>query len=91
MIEPKGQLSAQRCILEVKEFKSKYAKGVDAYIEEACIRRELSDNFCFYNPNYDNIKGVSFFQTLYVEVKENFILFSPGAANWAQDTLNVHT
>ncbi|XP_057365381.1 deoxyribodipyrimidine photo-lyase-like [Daphnia carinata] len=64
-----GQLSAQRCILEVKEYKAKYAKSVDVYIEETLIRRELSDNFCFYNPNYDNLKG---------------------AANWAQETLDVH-
>lgn len=52
-----GQISAQRCILEVKEYKTKHAKSVDVYIEEAIIRRELSDNFCFYNPNYDNLKG----------------------------------
>jgi deoxyribodipyrimidine photo-lyase len=52
-----GQISAQRCILEVKPYKSKYSAGVDAYIEEAVIRRELSDNYCFYNSNYDNIKG----------------------------------
>ena len=41
----------------MKEYKVKHAKSVDAYIEEAIIRRELSDNFCFYNPNYDNLKG----------------------------------
>ncbi len=52
-----GQISAQRCILEVKGYKTKYAKSVDAYMEETIIRRELSDNFCFYNPNYDNLKG----------------------------------
>ncbi len=55
-----GQISAQRCILVVKPYKSKYSAGVDAYIEEAVIRRELSDNFCFYNPNYDSIKGNRF-------------------------------
>ena len=43
----------------MKPFKSKYSAGVDAYIEEAVIRRELSDNFCFYNENYDNIKGAA--------------------------------
>ncbi|XP_046653575.1 deoxyribodipyrimidine photo-lyase-like [Daphnia pulicaria] len=64
-----GQISAQRCILEVKGYKTKHAKSVDAYMEETIIRRELSDNFCFYNPNYDNLKG---------------------AANWAQETLEVH-
>lgn len=54
-----GQISAQRCVLEVKEFKSKHSKGVDAYIEECVIRRELSDNFCLYNPKYDTIKGAA--------------------------------
>lgn len=26
-------------------------------MEEAIVRRELSDNFCFYNKHYDSIKG----------------------------------
>lgn len=55
-----GQISAQRCILTVKKFKAKYKESVDAYIEETIIRRELSDNFCFYNhDNYDSVKGAS--------------------------------
>jgi hypothetical protein len=29
---------------------------VDGFLEEMIIRRELADNFCFYEPNYDNIK-----------------------------------
>lgn len=28
-----------------------------AYLEEAIVRRELSDNFCFYNEHYDSLKG----------------------------------
>jgi len=28
-----------------------------AFLEELIIRRELADNFCFYEPNYDNPKG----------------------------------
>eukprot|EP00058_Branchiostoma_floridae_P001446 XP_002586934.1 hypothetical protein BRAFLDRAFT_103595 [Branchiostoma floridae] len=55
-----GQISVQRCILTVKKYRSKYKESVDAYIEEAIIRRELSDNFCFYNHDkYDSIKGAS--------------------------------
>ncbi len=27
-------------------------------MEEAIVRRELSDNFCFYNPSYDRIDGL---------------------------------
>jgi len=57
-----GQLSAQRCALQVrqtaKEDKGK-DKGSESYIEEAVVRRELSDNFCFYNANYDKIEGAS--------------------------------
>ncbi|CAH1405666.1 unnamed protein product [Nezara viridula] len=52
-----GQISVQRCILVVESFKSKYKESVESFCEEAIIRRELSDNFCYYNPNYDNIKG----------------------------------
>jgi len=54
-----GQLSVQRAILclTTKEVKSKASKAVDAYVEECVVRRELSDNFCFYCPDYDNING----------------------------------
>lgn len=54
-----GQVSAHRCILVVKALRSKYPQSVDAYIEEAVVRRELSDNFCFYNKNYDSIEGTN--------------------------------
>lgn len=84
-----GQISAQRCILEVKKYKAKYAKGVDAYVEEACIRRELSDNFCYYNPNYDNLNG-NFSIAYYLQICLCFYPLSLGAANWARETLNVH-
>lgn len=52
-----GQISAQRCILEVSKLSKKYPDSVSAYREEAIVRRELSDNFCFYNPKYDSIEG----------------------------------
>lgn len=52
-----GQISVQRCILTVKQYRSKYKESVEAYIEEAIIRRELSDNYCYYNKNYDSIEG----------------------------------
>lgn len=54
-----GQLSVQRAILCLtdKSVKSRATKSVDAYVEEAVVRRELSDNFCFYNPDYDNYDG----------------------------------
>ncbi|XP_039299515.1 deoxyribodipyrimidine photo-lyase, partial [Nilaparvata lugens] len=52
-----GQMSVQRAILTVREHRSKAPESVDAFCEEAIIRRELADNFCFYNKNYDNING----------------------------------
>lgn len=51
-----GQISAQRITLEIKKsIASKRNK--DAFLEELIVRRELSDNFCFYNRNYDSITG----------------------------------
>ncbi|XP_069991330.1 deoxyribodipyrimidine photo-lyase [Penaeus vannamei] len=52
-----GQISAQRCVLEVKRYNKQLSKSVEAYVEEAVVRRELSDNYCFYQKNYDNLDG----------------------------------
>ncbi len=49
-----GQLSAQQAALEVR---NSGKKGREDFLEELIIRRELSDNFCFYNPEYDQFKG----------------------------------
>ncbi|XP_050541647.1 deoxyribodipyrimidine photo-lyase-like [Daktulosphaira vitifoliae] len=66
------QISAQRCILKVSKFSSKYSESVAAYREEAIVRRELSDNFCFYNPKYDSIKGAAnWAQTILNEHRED--------------------
>ncbi|MFX0167261.1 MAG: deoxyribodipyrimidine photo-lyase [Candidatus Hodarchaeota archaeon] len=52
-----GHLSAQRVVLEAnKIMKISNLKG--GFYDEIIVRRELSDNFCFYEPNYDNINGV---------------------------------
>lgn len=29
------------------------------FLEESIVRRELSDNFCFYNEHYDSLKGAA--------------------------------
>ncbi|OAD60615.1 Deoxyribodipyrimidine photo-lyase [Eufriesea mexicana] len=52
-----GMISIQRCILEIKEYKNLYKKSVESFMEETIIRRELSDNFCFYNDKYDLVEG----------------------------------
>ncbi|KAF0990424.1 hypothetical protein HZS_876 [Henneguya salminicola] len=43
-----GHLSAQRAILRVMDFIDEYKKHVDVFVEEALIRRELSENYCLY-------------------------------------------
>ncbi len=67
-----GQLSAQRVALEVlksvkasiqdvldkhKNGSSGQASSVSALLEELIVRRELSDNFCLYNKDYDKTDG----------------------------------
>lgn len=51
-----GQISPQRITLEAFEIDAD-KKSKDAFLEELIVRRELSDNFCFYNANYDNFEG----------------------------------
>nr|CAD7452399.1 unnamed protein product [Timema tahoe] len=54
-----GQISVQRCVLVVREHKTKYTESVNAFCEEVIVRRELADNFCFYNDKYDSIEGTN--------------------------------
>ena len=49
-----GQLSVQRAVLYVKKVSNRHSKS---FIEEAVVRRELSDNFCYYNESYDKVVG----------------------------------
>ncbi len=51
-----GQLSAQRAALEVRETDAPDS-AKQAFLEELIIRRELADNFCFYEPHYDSFDG----------------------------------
>lgn len=51
-----GQLSAQRVAIEVMKSPAK-EEDKSAFLEELIVRRELSDNFCYYNPNYDSSEG----------------------------------
>lgn len=51
-----GHISAQRVALEVQRHDADI-KSQEAFLEELIIRRELSDNFCFYNDAYDSIDG----------------------------------
>jgi len=51
-----GQISAQRVALEVAGSRGPM-QSREAFLEELIVRRELSDNFCFYNPDYDRFEG----------------------------------
>uniref|UniRef100_A0ACD5ZR30 Uncharacterized protein n=1 Tax=Avena sativa TaxID=4498 RepID=A0ACD5ZR30_AVESA len=52
-----GHISAQRCAIEAKKRRHLSPKSVDAFLEELIIRRELADNFCYYQPQYDTLAG----------------------------------
>jgi deoxyribodipyrimidine photo-lyase len=52
-----GHLSAQRAPLAVINAPAP-EKAKAAFLEELIVRRELSDNFCFYNDSYDQTRGL---------------------------------
>jgi len=57
-----GQISAHHCALEAKAAaagKSALSKGLESYLEESIVRRELSDNFCWYQDKYDSLEGAA--------------------------------
>jgi deoxyribodipyrimidine photo-lyase len=51
-----GHISAQRVALTVQQFYQKNPSA-ETFLEELIVRRELSDNFCYFNPNYDSFDG----------------------------------
>ncbi len=51
-----GQISAQMAAFEVKKFGGN-PESEKAFLEELIVRKELSDNFCFYNSGYDSFKA----------------------------------
>ncbi|XP_068469151.1 deoxyribodipyrimidine photo-lyase-like isoform X2 [Phaseolus vulgaris] len=52
-----GQISSQRCAFEARKRRNSHPQELDAFLEELIVRRELADNYCFYEPCYDSIKG----------------------------------
>lgn len=51
-----GQLSAQRVALRIIACRCR-KPSADAFLEELLVRRELSDNYCLYNGDYDSFSG----------------------------------
>lgn len=43
-----GQMSAQAAVMHVRASK-RHPDGIKAFVEQGIVRRELSDNFCYYN------------------------------------------
>ncbi len=55
-----GQISALQIALEVQQGMRSdeiSEKNGSDFLEQLVIRRELSDNFCFYNPHYEEFSG----------------------------------
>ena len=68
-----GQISSLRVALELThdhtpllikeprlakyEGKATLGDSIDALLEELIVRKELADNYCFYNPNYKSLEG----------------------------------
>jgi deoxyribodipyrimidine photo-lyase len=58
-----GHISSQRIALELNKLKTanpdniSLCESIDAFLEELIVRKELADNFCLYNPDYDNFEG----------------------------------
>ena len=50
-----GSLSAERAALEVMHAPDGDSDAARSFIEELIVRRELADNFCWYEPRYDSL------------------------------------
>lgn len=49
-----GQIAPQRAALEIQASGS---PGTGDALEQLIVRRELSDNYCYYVPDYDRVEG----------------------------------
>lgn len=51
-----GHIAPQRVAVAIQPL-TEHEESHKAFLEEMIIRRELSDNFCYYNKNYDSFEG----------------------------------
>jgi len=51
-----GQVSSQQVALQLKKMFLDHP-STESFLEELIVRKELSDNYCYYNQNYDSFKG----------------------------------
>ncbi|PFH35989.1 FAD binding domain of DNA photolyase domain-containing protein [Besnoitia besnoiti] len=57
-----GHIAVHRCAMEVFKLKEKTTDkavldGVAAFFDEVVVRSQLAENFVFFNPHYDDVKG----------------------------------
>lgn len=52
-----GQISPIEIALKIKKKNSNFESKL-SFLEELIVRRELAFNFCYYNTDYDNYKGL---------------------------------
>lgn len=65
-----GRISSLRVLLEARDYAGRHPEeesGLEALIEEMVVRKELSDNFCYYNSEYDNLRGAADWARLTLE------------------------
>lgn len=66
-----GQISAQRVAYEVSKAYDTNKDAREAFLEELIVRRELADNYCFYNKNYDKVQGAHAWAQKTIEEHKN--------------------
>ena len=50
-----GQISAQNIAMKINEMEE--SDGKKTFLEQLIVRRELAENFCYYNNDYDSFNG----------------------------------
>jgi deoxyribodipyrimidine photo-lyase len=70
-----GQISSLRVALATRAYTVSHPhlkESADSFLEEIIVRKELADNFCWYNPHYDSIEGAKAWaqDTLNLHVKD---------------------
>ncbi|GAB6077858.1 deoxyribodipyrimidine photo-lyase [Hydrogenobaculum acidophilum] len=53
-----GQISPIRIILDILKAYDKEEENVKSFLNEMVVWRELSRNFCYYNPYYNQFEGI---------------------------------
>jgi len=53
-----GHLAPQRAALEISRATTAPDEDRAAFLEQIVVRRELADNFCFYEPNHDTFAAI---------------------------------